>query len=359
MGINGLYKFINNNFPHIYKTINIKELKGTACIIDGIQHIYNQLIYLRSKNKEVISIDGKNISHIHGLLNSLSYYLKNGILPIFIFDGKSPSIKKNKVEERKNNLKKNLLRLKNLKDAKDSSTNNSLLELNEEYNKLYKKTIVIKDYFIKDWIEILELLGLPVIIAEEEADPICAYVLNNNNFIYGIISDDSDMLIFGAKVIMKKVVNQNFTIIHLDDLLINLNILLNKDNKLNIQFTLDNLIEFCILLGSDYGKFDLINNIKEPIEILNAYIKNDKKVEKLMLKDQTELFYIIKNYYLKNEFLKENLIFNKPENIQANYKKLYLRLLELNVDENYIKKNILIFELYINRINHKNKINKL
>ena len=78
-----------------------------------------------------------------------------------------------------------------------------------------------------------------------------------------------------------------------------------------------------------------------------------------MLKDQTELFYIIKNYYLKNEFLKENLIFNKPENIQANYKKLYLRLLELNVDENYIKKNILIFELYINRINHKNKINKL
>ena len=54
-GVEGLYKFITNNFTDIYETINIGEIKKKSCIIDGIQHIYTQLIYMRSKNREVIS----------------------------------------------------------------------------------------------------------------------------------------------------------------------------------------------------------------------------------------------------------------------------------------------------------------
>ena len=82
--------------------------------------------------------------------------------------------------------------------------------LQEEFKKIYKKSIIMKDYYIKDWIEILDLLGLPVIRAEGEADPICAYIHKNNPYIYGIISDDSDMLIFGSPKIMRKSVNQQF-----------------------------------------------------------------------------------------------------------------------------------------------------
>lgn len=96
MGVDGLYKFINKNFPDVYNTVGINEISGKSCIIDGMQHIYSQLIYMRSRDKEVITSDGKNISHIHGLINSLTYYLKNDIIPIFIFDGKTPDIKKKK-----------------------------------------------------------------------------------------------------------------------------------------------------------------------------------------------------------------------------------------------------------------------
>ena len=69
MGVDGLYKFINKNFPDIFKSISIGDIKGKSCIIDGMQHIYGQLIYMRSRDKEVITVDGKNISHIHGLIN--------------------------------------------------------------------------------------------------------------------------------------------------------------------------------------------------------------------------------------------------------------------------------------------------
>ena len=140
MGVDGLYKFINKNFPDIYKSISINDIRGKTCIIDGMQHIYSQLIYMRSRNKEIITPCGINISHIHGLLNSLTYYLKNGIIPIFIFDGKSPEIKKKKVEERKQILKYNLKRLKELEDTK--KTLKEILNMNKEdalvlYNYVY------------------------------------------------------------------------------------------------------------------------------------------------------------------------------------------------------------------------------
>jgi len=103
MGVDGLYKFINKNFPDLYNTVGINEIKGKSCIIDGMQHIYSQLIYMRSREKEVLTSDGKNISHIHGLINSLTYYLKNDIIPIFVFDGKTPDIKKKKKKKKKKN----------------------------------------------------------------------------------------------------------------------------------------------------------------------------------------------------------------------------------------------------------------
>lgn len=101
MGVDGLYKFINKNFPDIYNTVGINEIKGKSCIIDGMQHIYSQLIYMRSREKEIITSNGKNISHIHGLINSLTYYLKNDIIPIFVFDGKTPDMKKKKLKREK------------------------------------------------------------------------------------------------------------------------------------------------------------------------------------------------------------------------------------------------------------------
>ena len=83
MGIDGLYKFINKKFPDIYSCVNINDIKGKSCIIDGMQHIYSQLIYMRSRNKEVIMPCGSNVSHIHGLINSLTFFKQ--LLPLQFF----------------------------------------------------------------------------------------------------------------------------------------------------------------------------------------------------------------------------------------------------------------------------------
>jgi flap endonuclease-1 len=392
MGVEGLYKFINKNCSEISKNISIYDIKDMSCIIDGMQHIYTQLIYMRSKNKEVITTDGKNISHIHGLINSLTYYLKNGIVPIFIFDGKSPDIKKKKIEERKQALRQNLKKLKELENKKNvlddniknyqlnsdsallemSENNDSILvgtppesfnlndemqkiqDVQEEYKKIYKKSIILKDYFIIDWIQILEFLGLPVLKAKGEADPLCAYILKNNNNVYGIISDDSDMLVFGAPRLMRKSVNQQFTILELSALLQSINKLLDDDNEYklfnieNKRFDKNNLIDFSLLLGTDYAIFDLIKNFNDSYELLKYYMMYG--IEKLIKLDDMEKFNNIKYYYVNLEFDETiNHMLEKPVWKKPKLFELKKRLLELKVDEEYIDKNYELFDLYYNK----------
>jgi flap endonuclease-1 len=392
MGVEGLYRFINNTCANVYETINITDIKKKSCIIDGIQHIYTQLIYMRAKNKEIISEKGFNISHIHGLLNSLIYYLKNMIIPIFIFDGKSPDIKKKKIEERKNNLKNNLKKLKDIENAKkdislylsddysniqdklifgtppetinieDDSIKSSLriddfqksLDLQEEYNKIYKKSIILKDYYIIDWIEILELLGIPCIKAEGEADPLCSYLLNKNKYIFGIISDDSDMLIFGAPRIMRKTINQQFKIIELYKLISMIETKLKYDLNQDIIFNSDDLLNFSILLGTDYGNFNLKKKYYNSYDLLKDYMQN-KIITDYIEDDELDKFQLIKNYYLNNNFddkyINNDLINNKPTWNKPKLMELKKRLLELDVDEDYIDNINELFEDYYNKYN--------
>ena len=392
MGVEGLYKFINLNCPEIYFNISIKDIRKRSCIIDGMQHIYTQLIYMRSKNKEIYSEKGKNISHIHGLINSLTYYLRNKLIPIFIFDGKSPEIKRKKIEERKIILKNNLNKLKELETVKkdidillnelvDKNQNEENVNLDkyifgtppellnmeeelkkasnlqEEYNKIYKKSIVLKDYYITDWIEILTLLGLPVIKADGEADPLCAYILKNNKNIYGIISDDSDMLIFGAPRLMRKAINQQFKIIELDRLIDTISIKLRSELGNNVTFTNDDLLNFSILLGTDYGTFDIKLDYENSYDLLKYYYESEKEIVNIIGENEIERFNEIKNYYKNYNFdgkIKNNILNSKPEWEKPKLMDLKKRLLELDVDEDYIDKTNEFFEEYYNKYNNKN-----
>ena len=401
MGVDGLYRFINKRLPDTFNSVSINEIRNKSCIIDGMQHIYSQLIYLRTREKEIFTENGKNISHIHGLINSLTYYLKNGIVPIFIFDGKSPDIKKKKIEERKKNLQYNLLRLKELENKKQNISNlinnlelselkdmeedienirdieedncslifgtppvdsfnledeiSKINNIDEEYRKIYKKSIILKDYYISDWIEILELLGLPVIKAVGEADPLCSYILKNNSEIFGILSDDSDMLVFGAPILMRKSVNQHFTIIKLEKILEGISELLTTEYDKKISFILDNLIDFAILLGTDYGIIKLNKNCYDSYDILKYYIENDKDYKKIILYEQYEEFLNIKKYYsdLKygNEYEK---YLEKPQWKKPKLMELKDRLLQLNVDEDFIDKNNEFLDKCYNRIKKEN-----
>jgi 5'-3' exonuclease len=223
------------------------------------------------------------------------------------------------------------------------------LEDNSEYHKIYKKSIILKDYFIIDWMEILELLGIPCIRAEGEADPLCSYISNKNKYIFGIISDDSDMLIFGAPRIMRKTYNQKFKMIELYKLITTIESKLRLEIDYNIIFNEEDLVNFSVLLGTDYGSFNLKKKYENSYDLLKEYILN-KNISEYIEDDELDKFNLIKEYYMKNNFddkyINNNIINEKPIWKKPKLMELKKRLLELDVDEEYIDKINQIFEEY-------------
>jgi hypothetical protein len=172
---------------------------------------------------------------------------------------------------------------------------------------------------------------------------------------------------------MRKSINQQFTVIELDKLLESITKLLNEDftnirSSLplkNYIFTSDNLIEFSILMGTDYASFNLKHMFTDPIDMLKYYMFNG--LESLLKIEDFEKFNTIKEYYQNKNFTNlyantnentYNNILEKPEWNKPKLMELKLLLLSLGVDEDYIDKNNELFDFYFNKYNKKQYINK-
>jgi hypothetical protein len=137
-------------------------------------------------------------------------------------------------------------------------------------------------------------------------------------------------------------------------LLENISELLSKEYNKKINFTLDNLIDFSILLGTDYGIFKLKENLVDSYDILKYYIDNNRDYKNIINEENYEYFNLIKLYYKNEDFENYNYLLNKPKWEKPKLLELKLRLLELKIDEEYIDKNNEIFNVYYNKIK-KNK----
>jgi 5'-3' exonuclease len=111
-------------------------------------------------------------------------------------------------------------------------------ELDERIAKLKKQSVGIEPEDIRDLKQFLDLLGIPHVTAKREAEDMLA-LLYKNNIIDACLSDDTDMLPKGCGNIIQ-INRTGVTQFVLSDIL------------KTLGFTHDQLIDLCILLGSDY-----------------------------------------------------------------------------------------------------------
>jgi len=249
MGIEGLFKVIYDIAPDAINIKKVEDYNDKLLAIDTSLVLYQYVIAIRSKGTDFQTKEGKITTHIHAIISRALMYITNNITPIFVFDGKPPDIKLRTLEGR------TLLKQK-------AQEKLEIIEDEEEKIKLFKRTTTITNGQIKEVIEILKLIGLPYIKAPEEADSQCAY-LSKNNIVYGVVSEDMDILTFGAKRLIRKFSTKRkkqggITEIDLEKVLQSMDI------------TMEQFIELSILLGSDYtpsirglGKKRAYNMIKE------------------------------------------------------------------------------------------------
>jgi flap endonuclease-1 len=167
-----------------------------------------------------------------------------------------------------------------------------------------------------DAMQLLKLMGFPVIEAKAEAEAQCVQLLKENK-VAAVASDDMDCLTFGCKVLIKGVKTKNdpVTEINLDDVL--------KELKM----TYEQFVDFCIMCGCDYC--DTIDNVG-PVKAFN-FITEHKTIEKVLeaMKEENERFETEKNRPKYVMPLKENFdyetareLFNNPD-VEKDIKDVY------------------------------------
>jgi len=253
MGVKKLLTFLNN-YKNLITEKNLSDYKGYTIAIDISLLIYKLVIGFRNTGTDVINAKGERITHMIGLFNKIILLLTNDIVPVFVFDGKPSELKYKTINDRK--------QIKLFYNEKLKVANNE-----EDKIKYFKKTTTVTKKELDECKELIELMGIPYIIAPEEADSQCAY-LAKVGLVNAVYTDDMDVLTFGSPVIIKNLIS-----IKNKPIEINLNNILNE-----IKLNYDQFIDFCILLGCDYSNG--ISNINYNI-IYTYYLRNKNIIDTL------------------------------------------------------------------------------
>ena len=164
--------------------------------IDAYNAIYQFLASIRGPDGlQLMDSQGRVTSHLSGLLYRNVNFLSLGIKPVYVFDGKAPSLKAAEIQRRKQ-IKKDAT----IKYEKAIAEGNL-----EDARKFAQQTTSMRDGMVEESKKLLECFGIPYIDAQSEGEATAAH-LTNTGQAYASASQDYDSILCGAKRLVR-----NFT----------------------------------------------------------------------------------------------------------------------------------------------------
>ena len=223
----------------------LEAFSNKVIAIDAYNAIYQFLASIRGPDGLQLSdSEGRITSHLSGLLYRNVNFLSLGIKPVYVFDGKPPSLKTAEIERRKQ-IKKDAT----VKYEKAISEGNL-----EDARKYAQQTTSMKDGMVKESKEFLTYFGIPFIEAPSEGEATAAH-LTNTGQAYASASQDYDSILCGAKRLVRnftssgrrKIPNRNTYIDIVPE------IIETKKTLESIKMSREELIDIGILIGTDFN----------------------------------------------------------------------------------------------------------
>ena len=213
--------------------------------IDAYNAIYQFLSIIRGPDGlPLTDYSGRVTSHITGLFYRNINFLSLGIKPVYVFDGKPPSLKSAEIARRKQIKKEATIKYENAISQGRY----------DEAKKYAQQTSTLKDDMVEDSKRLLALFGIPFVQAPSEGEATAAH-LTITGQAYASASQDFDSLLFGAKRLVRnftnsgkrKLPNRNTTI-EVEPEIIDL------DKTLaSLDVTREQLVDIGILIGTDFN----------------------------------------------------------------------------------------------------------
>src|SRR5690349_10991035 len=224
---------------------NLESFSSKIVAIDAYNAIYQFLSIIRGpEGLPLTDSRGRITSHITGLFYRNINFLSLGIKPVYVFDGKPPSLKSAEIERRK--LTKRDATIKYERAISEGKY--------EEAGKFAQQTSILRDEMVEDSKRLLSLFGIPFVQAPSEGEATAANMTITGK-AHASASQDYDSLLFGAKRLVRnftnsgkrKLPNRN-TMIEIEPELIYLEKTLSE-----LGVTREQLVDIGILIGTDFN----------------------------------------------------------------------------------------------------------
>lgn len=203
--------------------------------IDASMCLYQYLIAVRQQDgQQLTSEDGETTSHLLGMFYRTIRLVESGLKPMYVFDGKPPVLKGGELEKR---LLKRQDALKQIDDLKETGTV-------EELMKYEKRTVRASREQNDEAKKLLELMGIPYIVAPSEAEAQCAELARAGK-VFAAASEDMDTLCYEPKYLLRHLTVAEARKMPIDQ--IDYEALLK-----GLDMDRSTFVDLCILLGCDY-----------------------------------------------------------------------------------------------------------
>lgn len=224
---------------------NLESFSSRVVAIDAYNAIYQFLASIRGPDGQQLSdSEGKVTSHLSGLLYRNVNFLSLGIRPVYVFDGKPPSLKAAEIERRKQ-----------IKKDATVKYERAMLEGNmADARKYAQQTTAMKDEMVRDSKRILDLFGIPYIEAASEGEATAAH-LTNTGQAYASASQDFDSILCGAKRLVRNFTNSGRRKIPGRNAYVEVvpEIIETQKTLDSLDLTREQLVDIGILIGTDFN----------------------------------------------------------------------------------------------------------
>ncbi|KAK6523963.1 Rad2 nuclease [Arthrobotrys megalospora] len=253
MGINGLLPFLKS----IQRPTHIKNWKDQTVAVDAYGWLHRGTISCAVD----LALEKPTTRYVDYAMHRVRMLQHYGVTPYLVFDGDYlPGKKGTELDRQKRRTSSRETGLELLRLGRTSQAHAEL-----------QKSIDVTPLMARHLIEELKKANIPYVVAPYEADAQMAY-LERIGEVSAILSEDSDLLVFGAKCLLTKLGQYGECIaIHRSDL--------PKVSEANMAGWSDS--EFCrmaILSGCDY----LLNIPKMGIKTAYKFVRKYKSVDKII-----------------------------------------------------------------------------
>ncbi len=229
----------------IREKTKLESFSNKVIAVDAYNAIYQFLASIRGPDgMQLTDSEGRITSHLSGLLYRNINFLSLGIKPVYVFDGKPPSLKTTEIERRRQ-----IKRDATVKYEKAIAAGEM-----EEARKYAQQTTSMKDGMVKESKQLLGYFGIPYIDAPSEGEATAAH-LTKTGQAYAAASQDFDSILLGAKRLIRnftnsgrrKIPNRN-TYIEIEPEIIE-----TAKTLESLQVTPEQLVDIGILIGTDFN----------------------------------------------------------------------------------------------------------